>query len=50
MSSPLAVGDKSPDFKLTGVVAGRDKHYSLGSYLGKQNVLLVFYAFDWTDT
>ena len=44
----LRVGDKAPDFTLpaTGDTAGREqkpKNISLKSYLGKKNVVLVFF-------
>ena len=44
-TSTLKVGDKAPDFTL------RDQNgneVTLSSYVGKKNVVLVFYPLDWT--
>ena len=47
---PLAVGDTAPDFDLPAVT-GTEKHrFRLGDLLGKKNVVVAFYALDWTPT
>jgi peroxiredoxin len=48
MANPLQVGQKAPDFSVPGVVGQDERTYSLSDYLGKQNVILVFYVYDWT--
>ncbi len=41
---PLKIGDKAPDFTLTSFTPSDDTaEYTLSSYLGKKNVLLVFF-------
>jgi peroxiredoxin len=42
----LGVGDKAPDFQLTGHRGGET--VKLSDYRGKKNVVLVFYPLDWT--
>ncbi len=42
----LKVGDQAPDFELPGHLGG--EKVKLSSYLGKKNVVLVFYPLDWT--
>lgn len=41
----LKVGDRAPDFTLPGTIGEKVK---LGDYLGKRNVVLVFYVLDWS--
>lgn len=42
----LKVGDRAPDFELTG---HRTKEkFKLSDYRGKKNVVVVFYPLDWT--
>ena len=42
----LKVGDKAPDFELTG---HRDNEtFKLSSLRGKKNAVIVFYPLDWT--
>jgi peroxiredoxin (alkyl hydroperoxide reductase subunit C) len=43
----LQIGEKAPDFKLKGVLAGKISDYSLHSYEGKW-VVLFFYPADFT--
>jgi len=43
MSVPLAVGSQAPDFSLP---ATTDDTVSLSHYLGKRNLILVFYVGD----
>jgi peroxiredoxin len=49
MADPLQVGQTAPDFSAPGVVGQDERMYSLADYLGKQNVILVFYVYDWTS-
>jgi peroxiredoxin len=47
----LKVGDKAPDFILTGVVTKPEAQrvtIKLSDYLGKQNVVLAFHPLAWT--
>lgn len=45
-TSTLKVGDKAPDFELTG---HRNKErFKLSDYRGRKNVVVVFYPLDWT--
>ncbi len=42
----LKVGDRAPDFELTG---HRNKEkFRLSEVRGKKNVVIVFYPLDWT--
>ncbi len=42
----LKVGDKAPDFELSGHRG--DEKFKLSNLRGKKNVVLVFYPLDWT--
>ena len=42
----LKVGDKAPDFELTGHRNG--EKFKLSDQKGKKNVVMVFYPLDWT--
>lgn len=42
----LKVGDKAPDFELPSHRGG--EKIKLSDYRGKKNVVLAFYALDWT--
>ena len=47
---PLAVGDAAPDFELPAVT-GEEKHrFRLSDLRGKKNVVVAFYALNWTPT
>jgi hypothetical protein len=47
---PLAVGAAAPDFDLPAVT-GTEKHrFRLSDLRGKKNVVVAFYALDWTPT
>ena len=47
---PLKVGDLAPDFDLPCAL-GEDKHQvKLSDFRGRKNVVLAFYALDWTPT
>ena len=41
----LKIGDRAPDFTLPSTIGEKVK---LGDYLGKKNVVLVFYVLDWS--
>jgi len=47
---PLQVGDTAPDFSLTAAT-GTERHtFKLSDHRGKKNVVLAFYALDWSPT
>ncbi len=47
---PLPVGATAPDFDLPAVT-GTEKHrFRLSDLRGKKNVVVAFYALDWTPT
>lgn len=44
------VGDIAPDFELSAVT-GKERHkFKLSDFRGKKNVVLAFYALDWSPT
>ncbi len=43
----LQVGDDAPDFELPSHL-DKDKKVRLSDFRGKQNVVIAFYALDWT--
>lgn len=43
----LESGDVAPDFDLPALIAGVKKRFRLGDELGRKNVLLAFYPFNW---
>ncbi len=45
-TATLKVGDKAPDFELSGH-RGKEK-FKLSDSRGKKNVVIVFYPLDWT--
>ena len=47
---PLAVGATAPDFDLPAVTGTEKHHFRLSDLRGKKNVVLAFYALDWTPT
>ena len=47
-TSTLKVGDEAPDFELPGH-RGKET-FKLSSVRGQKNVVLAFYALDWTPT
>ena len=47
-TSTLKVGDQAPDFELPGH-RGKET-FKLSNSRGKKNVVLAFYALDWTPT
>jgi peroxiredoxin len=47
---PLQVGDIAPDFSLAAAT-GTERHtFKLSEHRGKKNVVLAFYALDWSPT
>jgi peroxiredoxin len=46
----LRVGDNAPDFELQGVTGDRKHTFKLSDYLGRKNVVLAFYAIDFSPT
>ena len=47
---PLQVGDVAPDFELASVTGTERQSFKLSSFRGKKNVVLAFYALDWSPT
>jgi peroxiredoxin len=46
----LKSGDVAPDFELPAVT-GKERHkFKLSDFRDKKNVVLVFYALDWSPT
>ena len=45
---PLKVGEAAPDFELNGVVGERKDKFRLSEYRGKKNIVLAFYAADFS--
>jgi peroxiredoxin len=46
----LKIGDMAPDFELPGVLGTQRTTFKLSSYRGKKNVVLAFYALDFSPT
>ena len=47
---PLPVGAEAPDFQLPAAT-GTERHtFKLSDLRGKKNVVLAFYALDWSPT
>jgi len=46
----LKVGDMAPDFELPAVTGTERHNFKLSDLRGKKNVVLAFYAADWTPT
>ena len=46
----IKVGDVAPDFELPAVLGERRQAFRLSEYRGKKNVVLAFYALNWTPT
>lgn len=47
---PLQVGDIAPDFELPAVLGSTKTRFRLRDFKGRKNVVLAFYAADWTPT
>ena len=43
----LQIGDDAPDFELSSHLE-KDKKVRLSDFRGGRNVVIAFYAFDWT--
>jgi len=46
----LKVGDLAPDFELPAVTGAQRHTFKLSELRGKKNVVLAFYALDWSPT
>lgn len=44
------IGDTAPDFELPAVTGNERHPFKLSSLRGKKNVVLAFYALDWSPT
>jgi peroxiredoxin len=43
-------GDFAPDFELPAVIGTERQKFRLSDWRGKKNVVLAFYALDWSPT
>ena len=46
----IEVGAEAPDFELPSVTGEEKNTFKLSSLCGRKNVVLAFYALDWTGT
>jgi len=46
----IEVGADAPDFELPSVIGEQKGAFKLSDLRGKKNVVLAFYALDWTPT
>ena len=46
----LKVGDVAPDFDVPAVLGRNKTRFRLTDFKGRRNVVLAFYALDWTPT
>ncbi len=46
----LKVGDVAPDFEVPAVLGETRTRFRLSNFKGRRNVVLAFYALDWTPT
>ena len=46
----LKTGDIAPDFELRAVTGTERHNFKLSELRGKKNVVLAFYAIDWSPT
>lgn len=46
----LKIGDVAPDFELPAVTGAERHRFKLSDFRGKKNVVLAFYALDWSPT
>lgn len=46
----IQVGQQAPNFELPSVTGEEKGSFKLSSLRGKNNVVLAFYALDWTPT
>jgi peroxiredoxin len=49
-SVTLKTGDVAPDFELPAVTGTERQRFKLSDWRGKKNVVLAFYALDWSPT
>jgi AhpC/TSA family len=49
-SVTLKTGDYAPDFELPAVTGTERQKFKLSDWRGKKNVVLAFYALDWSPT
>jgi hypothetical protein len=47
---PLSVGATAPEFELPAVTGTDRSTFKLADYRGKKNIVLAFYALDWSPT
>lgn len=48
--SEIQVGDTAPDFELPCCIGEEKSTFKLSSLRGEKNVVLAFYALNWTPT
>jgi peroxiredoxin len=46
----LKAGDVAPDFEVPAVLGETKTRFRLSDFKGRRNVVLAFYALDWTPT
>ena len=46
----MKIGDVAPDFELRAVTGAERHKFKLSDFRGKKNVVLAFYALDWSPT
>jgi hypothetical protein len=46
----LKAGDVAPDFEVPAVLGETKTRFRLSNFKGRRNVVLAFYALDWTPT
>jgi len=46
----LKAGDVAPDFEVPAVLGDSKRRFRLSDFRGRRNVVLAFYALDWTPT
>ena len=49
-SVTLKTGDFAPDFELPAVTGTQRQKFKLSDWRSKKNVVLAFYALDWSPT
>ena len=47
---PLPVGAMAPDIELPAVIGSDRSTFKSADYRGKKNLVLAFYALDWSPT
>ena len=46
----LKAGEVAPDFEVPAVLGDSKRRFRLSDFRGRRNVVLAFYALDWTPT